>query len=140
LASAVFVDEKGQTLLLPPPKNTKEKATADHVPTLVSKMWHFPTLSVTGEPGGNLISFFRTIMPRAQRHKWQLVSAGKVRHAVTYRAITVLPFLIEVKNLPRVPGARRVPLSDISRLPVSNLTRKVARAALAAGASTPAKR
>jgi A/G-specific adenine glycosylase len=140
LAGAVFVDEKGQTLLLPPPKNTKEKATADHVPTLVSKMWHFPTLSVTGEPGGNLISFFRTIMPRAQRHKWHLVSAGKVRHAVTYRAITVLPFLIEVKNLPRVPGARRVPLSDISRLPVSNLTRKVARAALAAGASTPAKR
>jgi A/G-specific adenine glycosylase len=139
LATAVIVDGKGQTLLLPPPKNTKEKAAADHVPTLVSKMWHFPTLSVTGEPGRNLISFLRKIMPGVQRDKWQLVSAGKVRHAVTYRAITLLPFLIEVKNLPRLPGARQVPLSDISSLAVSNLTRKVARAALAA-ASAPAKR
>src|SRR6266849_9534332 len=39
LAAAVFADGKGQTLLLPPPKNTKEKPSADHVPTLVSKMW-----------------------------------------------------------------------------------------------------
>jgi A/G-specific adenine glycosylase len=139
LAAAVFLNEKGNTLLLPPPKNTKEKGAADHVPTLVSKMWHFPTLSVAGEPGGNPISFLREIMPGVQRHKWQFVPAGKVRHAVTYRAITLLPFLIEVKNLPGLPGARQVPLSDISSLPVSNLTRKVARAALAA-ASAPAKR
>ena len=138
LVAAVFVDEKGQTLLLPPPKNLKEKAAADHVPTLVSKMWHFPTLSVTGQPTGDLVAFLRKIMPGVESRKWQLVPAGKVRHAVTYRAITLLPFLIGVKNLPRVPGARQVPLSDISSLPISNLTRKVARAALAA-ASVPAK-
>jgi len=78
-------------------------------------------------------------MPGAQSHKWQLIRAGKVRHAVTYRAITLLPFLINVQKLPRVPGARQVPLDNISRLPVSNLTRKVARAALAVAASLPAK-
>src|SRR5712671_373761 len=50
LAAAVFADRKGQTLLLPPPKDTKEKASANHVPTLVSRMWHFPTVSVTSEP------------------------------------------------------------------------------------------
>jgi A/G-specific adenine glycosylase len=138
LAGAVFVDAKGQTLLLPPPKSTKEKASADHVPTLVSKMWHFPTLSVTGELAEKLSAFLRGLMPGIQSRKWQFVPAGKVRHAVTYRAITLLPFLIEVKNLPRVPGAKPVPLSDISSLPVSNLTRKVARAALAA-ASIPDK-
>ncbi len=140
LAAAVFTDAKGQTLLRPPPKNTKEKAAADHVPTLVSKLWHFPTLSVTGEPAKNLIAFLRRLMPRVQNRKWQLVPAGQVRHAVTYRAVTVLPFLIEVNNLPRFPGARQVPLSDISSLPISNLTRKVARAALAAAASAPARR
>jgi A/G-specific adenine glycosylase len=140
LAAAVFVDGSGQTLLLPPPKNTSEKATADHVPALVSKMWHFPTLSVTGEPAGKLSAFLRKLIPGVQDRKWQLVPAGKVRHAVTYRAITLLPFLIDVKKLPRVPGAKQVPLSDISSLPVSNLTRKVARAALAAAASASAKR
>ncbi len=140
LAAAVFADEKGQTLLFPPPKNTKEKAAADHVPTLVSKMSHFPTLSVTGEPAGNLIAFLREMLPGVQRRKWQLVPAGKVRHAVTYRAITLFPFLINVKNLPHIPGAKQVPLSDVSSLPVSNLTRKVARAALAIAASITAKR
>ena len=140
LAAAVFADGKGQTLLLPPPKNAKGKAAADHVPALVSKMWHFPTLSVTGEPSEKLSAFLRKLMPGFQTRKWQLVRAGKVRHAVTYRAITLLPFLIEIKKLPRIPGARHVPLTDISSLPISNLTRKVARAALAAAASAPAKR
>jgi len=140
LAAAVFVDAKRQTLLLPPPKNTKEKSSADHVPTLVSRMWQFPTLSVTEEPAGKLSAFLRKLMPGAQSHKWKVVPAGKVRHAVTYRAITLLPFLINVRKLPRVAGARQVPLDNIFSLPVSNLTRKVARAALAAGASVPAKR
>ncbi|HYS23028.1 MAG TPA: A/G-specific adenine glycosylase [Candidatus Eisenbacteria bacterium] len=139
LAAAVFVDEKRQTLLLPAPKNTKEKSSADHVPALVSRMWHFPTLSVTGEPAGKLNAFLRRLMPGVQSRKWKLVPAGKVRHAVTYRAITLLPFLINVRKLPRVPGARQVPLDNIFSLPVSNLTRKVARAALAAAASVPAK-
>jgi len=140
LGAAIFTDAEGLTLLLPPPKNTKEKTGADHVPTLVSKMWHFPTFAVTGEPAANLAAFLRRIMPGVQSRKWQLIPAGKVRHAVTYRAITLFPFLIGVKKLPRVPGARQIPLSDISSLPISNLTRKVARAALEAQALAPAKR
>src|SRR5271169_5387445 len=87
LAAAVFIDKKGQTLLLPPPKDVGEKAPADHVPTLVSKMWHFPTLSVTGDPGANLHAFVRKLFPSAQISKSRLVPVGKVRHAVTYRAI-----------------------------------------------------
>jgi A/G-specific adenine glycosylase len=139
LAAAIFADAEGQTLLLPPPKNMKEKASADHVPTLVSKMWHFPTFAVTGEPAAKLATFLRRIMPGVQNRKWQLVPAGKVRHAVTYRAIALFPFLIGVKRLPRLPGARQIPLSDISGLPISNLTRKVARAALEAQAFAQAK-
>jgi len=139
LAAAVFADGNGQTVLLPPPKNTREKASADHVPTLVSKMWHFPTLAVTGEPAGNLIAFLRKMLPGVQSRKWQLVPAAKVRHAVTYRAITLFPFLINVKKLPRILAAKQVPLGDITNLPVSNLTRKAARAALAIAALARAK-
>ena len=139
LAAAVFADGKAQTLLIPPPKSTKEKASADHVPTLVSKMWHFPTVSVAGEPGEDLVAFLRKELAEERNRNWELLPAGKVRHAVTYRAITLLPFLIEVKNLPRVYGAKQVPLADISGVPVSNLTRKVARAALATATFARAK-
>jgi len=139
LAAAVFADGRGQTLLLPPPESTKEKASVDHVPTLVSRMWHFPTVSVAGEPRKDLIAFLRKELPEERNRNWELLPAGKVRHAVTYRAITLSPFLIEVKNLPRVSGAKYVPLADISSLPVSNLTRKVARAALATAGLARAK-
>jgi hypothetical protein len=103
-------------------------------------MWHFPTLSVTGKADGDLFAFLQKLVPGVQSRKWQLVPAGKVRHAVTYRAITLLPFIIRVKKLPRFSGARQAPLADISSLPVSNLTRKAARAALAAAVSAPAER
>jgi len=140
LAAAVFTDGKGQTVLLPPPQSTREKASTDHVPTLVSKMWHFPTLAVAGEPGRDLIAFLRKQLPEEQNHNWELVPARKVRHAVTYRAIILFPFLIEVKILPRVSGAKQVALTDIFSLPVSNLTRKVASAALTTAALARAKR
>jgi hypothetical protein len=103
-------------------------------------MWHFPTLSVTGKVAGNLFAFLQKLVPGVQSRKWQLVPAGKVRHAVTYRAVTLLPFIIRVRKLPDISGASHVPLADISILPVSNLTRKAARAALAAAVSAPAER
>jgi A/G-specific adenine glycosylase len=140
LAAAVFSNGKGQTLLLPPPKNTKEKTPADHIPTLVSQMWHFPTVSVTAEPAAALAAFLGEIVPSVQSRKWRLVPAGKVRHAVTYRAITLLPFLIETRKLPFLQGAKEVSLNDISSLAVSNLTRKAARAALEAAVSVAALR
>jgi A/G-specific adenine glycosylase len=140
LSAAVFADGRGQTLLLPPPKNTKEKTPADHVPALVSQMWHFPTVSVTAEPAAALTAFLGKIAPSVQSGKWRLVPAGKVRHAVTYRAITLLPFLIKTRSLPFLQGAKEVSLNDLSGLPVSNLTRKVARAALEAAVSAPAAR
>jgi A/G-specific adenine glycosylase len=141
LAAAVFADKKGRTLLLPPPPpaktsdvqkiHAKEKTSADQVPTLVSKMWHFPTLSVNGSPAAQLRAHLHRLFPKMKSAEQQLAPTEKVRHAVTYRDVTVLPFRIEVKKLPGVPGAKQIPLADLSSLPVSNLTGKVARAALA---------
>ena len=132
LAAAVFVDVKRRTLLLPPPKAINKNGSADHVPTLVSRMWHFPTVSVSGDPEGSLRTFLRKTLDEAESRAWKLEPAKKVRHAVTYRAVTVLPFLILVKRLPRTAGSKLLRLDQISTLPVSNLTRKVALSVLAA--------
>jgi A/G-specific adenine glycosylase len=140
LAAAVFADADGQTFLLPPPHGKDEQATADHIPTLVSRMWHFPTISVDGDPVAELRKSLRKILPDAKNAKLQFVPADKVRHSVTYRAITIEPFLVYVKKLPRITGAKRVPLRDISSLPVSNLTRKTAHAALTSLTSAPKTR
>jgi hypothetical protein len=102
-------------------------------------MSHFPTISVTGEPASDLRRFLQKLVPGARSVKLQLAPLGKIRHAVTYRDITVVPFCIGVKKLPRIKGAQQVPLNDISILPVSNLTRKVARVALASMVSVPNK-
>ena len=131
LAAAVFADEHGQTLLLPPPKDRNGEVLADHVPTLASNLWHFPTIPVNGNSVANLRAHLRKLQIQTP-HGLRFVAAGKVRHTVTYREITLEPFRISVKELPRIKGAKKVPLNEITILPVSNLTRKVARAALKA--------
>jgi A/G-specific adenine glycosylase len=129
LAAAVLVDHRSRCILLPPPKVRAEKALADDIPTLVSKMWHFPTTAVSKDPASDLRRYLKsfvgaTVVPS------RFVPLRKIRHAVTYRAISLLPFLVEFKKLPRVAGAKIILLKDFSSVPVSNLTRKVARAAL----------
>ena len=137
LAAAVFADENGQTLLLPPPKEKNEEAFSDDVPTLASNLWHFPTISVNGE-NGDAVAWLRGHLRKLQiqnrNGRFRLVAADKVHHTVTYREITVEPFRVSVKKLPSIKGAAQVPLGEITLFPVSNLTRKVARAVLA---STP---
>jgi A/G-specific adenine glycosylase len=140
LAAAVFSDANGLTLLLPPSQEENKQDAADHIPTLVSRMWHFPTVSVTKNPAAELHRFLQDFLSAGKHAKLQLEPLGKVRHSVTYRAITIAPFLVNFKQLPRVPNAKRVPLREISSLPVSNLTRKVARAALAAAIPLAKKR
>jgi hypothetical protein len=92
-------------------------------------MWHFPTIAVGGDPASELRRYLKNVVG-ATRLPPRFVSLRKIRHAVTYRAIRVLPFRVELGKLPRVAGARIILLKDFSSVPVSNLTRKVARAAL----------
>jgi A/G-specific adenine glycosylase len=139
LAVAIFTDANGHTFLLPPPSAAKERASADHVPTLVSRMWHFPAVSVTGDPAAKLLVYLRKLVRGAKNGKLRVAPAGKLRHTVTYRDITLLPFRVEVKELPHIAGAKKVPLAGVSALPVSNLTRKVARAARASVAHVSVK-
>ncbi len=145
LAAAVFLDENGWTLLLPAPskENQSQESLAEYVPLLVSNLWHFPTVAVTGDSGAKLRTYLGNLIRSRRNKSLRLVPAGEVHHTVTYRYIIIKPSLIRVKRLPRIKGSEAVPLNDISVVPVSNLTHKVARAAraaLAAAVSVPATR
>jgi len=130
LAAAVFYTPRGQTLLLPPPgRKTENKPAADDVATLVSRMWHFPTVAIRKDALPELQNFLRDSLP-ARNGGHHLEPLVKVRHAVTYRNVTVLPFRVAVAKIPRIRGAKSIRLEDFAKVPVSNLTRKIARAAL----------
>jgi A/G-specific adenine glycosylase len=135
LAAAVLLDPRGRTLLLPPPHASRKQATHAEVAMLVSKMWHFPTVSVRKDPAAELQGFLSELFElRAEGRTLRLEPLSRARHAVTYRDITLLPYRVLVAKLPRVAGATSVLLSELmapSSLAVSNLTRKIARAALA---------
>ena len=136
LAAAILLDPRGQTLLLQPPTLSKGKRTHEEVSMLVSKLWHFPTIAVQTDPAGELQAHLREILPAAMtKQLLRLEPLPIARHAVTYRAITLRPFRIRVARLARISGAKTIPLSDVPSpcsLAISNLTRKAARAALAA--------
>ncbi|HXH66911.1 MAG TPA: A/G-specific adenine glycosylase [Candidatus Limnocylindrales bacterium] len=132
LASLVLVDPRGKTLLLAPPKSPRKSSSPDAVHTLVSRMWHFPTVAVQQrQPATTLMDFANETLFRGRRSFADLIPLKNVRHAVTYRAITLLPFRLAVDKLPEVSGSKSLPLADLTSVPISNLTRKVARAALA---------
>jgi A/G-specific adenine glycosylase len=128
LAALVIVDPEGRTLLLP---HGKSRAMTGHdVAVLLSRMWHFPTIQVKKDARKELRDFAASCI--GKRFAAEFQGLPKVRHAVTYRQITVLPFRAEVEKLPVIAYAKTLRLDDLSLVPVSNLTRKVAGAALCA--------
>jgi A/G-specific adenine glycosylase len=138
LAAAVLLDPRGRTLLLPPPTLSKSNAAHGQVSVLVSKLWHFPTIAVQIDPAAELRTHLHEVLPASMaKQSLQLEPLPSARHAVTYRAITLRPFRVSVEQLPRVAGAKIIPLADVaspSAHAISNLTRKAARAALVSAA------
>lgn len=132
LAALVLVDRQGRTLLLPPPKSVAKGAATPEVAVLLSRMWHFPTTQVVHDVSSEFREFLSSTIFAGQSLPKHFHTLPKVRHAVTFRQITLQPFRLDVAKLPRVWHAKSLPLSDISGVPVSNLTRKVAHAALLA--------
>lgn len=132
LAALVFVDKKGSTLLLPPPKALSRAKDSANVPALVSRLWHFPMIEISRDAAKELKVYAEQDLRCGKNRVSKLHALNKkVRHTVTYRSITVLPFRAIVAQLPRLPGAKPVALGDLSSFPISNLTRKIVRAAMA---------
>ena len=130
LVAAVFLDPQGRTLLLPPPKPGAGAARKTDVGALVSRMWHFPTTEVRRNAPIDLRDYLQDSLLGGWKLSTTFELLRKVRHAVTYRTITLQPFRVNVKKLPQLPGARILPLDGLASVPISNLTRKIAGAAL----------
>ncbi|HKV24073.1 MAG TPA: A/G-specific adenine glycosylase [Candidatus Acidoferrum sp.] len=128
LAAAVVQTPSGKTLLLPPPPKKNAQRAPEDVATLVSGLWHFPTVAVRGKAQDELQSYLLRLT--SQHSTIRSEPLNKVRHSVTYRKVVVLPFRIALASEPRISGARTIRLQNLSELPISNLTRKIASVAL----------
>jgi A/G-specific adenine glycosylase len=120
IAAAVFRDPRGRTILVRDP--------AAHLGKLFSRLWQFPAIEVIREPHSELERYLRQILHLGSE-PLKLQALPAARHSVTFREITLLPFLACVAELPQRPGTRIVPFDRLVRLPISSATRKIAAAA-----------
>ena len=107
---------------------------------LLMKLSH--ELAARADAAKELEEWLARILPPGDARKLSVQSLPAARHAVTYRSITLRPFRIPLARLPQIPGAKIFPLTEVaslSSLAISNLTRKVARAALANPAALSAR-
>jgi A/G-specific adenine glycosylase len=119
IAAAVLLDSRGRTLLVRDP--------GAHDGVLFSRMWQFPAVQFATNPAAALADHLRTEL---RFDPPPLTELAHAKHGVTFRNITLVPYYARVAALPILPRSRRLPLAQISRVPVSSATRKIARAAL----------
>src|SRR5579864_5615495 len=62
LSSAVLLDPRGNTLLLPPPQSARARPPQNEISTLVSRMWHFPTIAVEKNAEEELRTFLTQLL------------------------------------------------------------------------------
>jgi A/G-specific adenine glycosylase len=133
IAAAIFLDSRSHTILLSPPRTKNRRDQKTELGPLVSNLWHFPAVQARKDPAGELRQHLAALFPKISKHSLVLEPFPKARHVVTYRNITLLPFRVSVAQLPDHADAKIVPLADVcspASHAVSNLTRKLARAAL----------
>ena len=118
IAAAILRDGCGRTMLVKDP--------GSHDGVLFSRMWQFPAVEVARDAREELAKHLRVTLGVEDA---RLEALGEARHGVTFRNITLLPFLARVERLPKRPRTRVLPLERLSEIPVSSATRKIATAA-----------
>lgn len=120
IAAAVLHDPRGRTILV------RDPGFHDHV--VFSRMWQFPAVEVRHDPAAELRAHLADVL-HINTVSLQLEPLRAARHGVTFRNITLLPFLVRVPQLLKFPRSRIVPLVRLCNVPVSSATRKIAAAA-----------
>jgi A/G-specific adenine glycosylase len=118
IAAAILRDPHGRTLLVEDP--------GAHDDVLFSRMWQFPALEVSRHPRQQLEDHLRATLGLSVPLTLEPLPAA--RHGVTFRNITLLPFVAPVAQIPTLPRTRVLPLSRLGQLPISSATRKIAAA------------
>jgi A/G-specific adenine glycosylase len=120
IAAAILRDPRGRTLLV------RDPGAHDHV--LFSRLWQFPAVEVSRHPRAELEKHLRATLT-IDGAPLALQALPAARHGVTFRNVTLLPFLADLPRLPKAPRSRALALSRLYSLPVSSATRKIAAAA-----------
>jgi hypothetical protein len=104
--------------------------------SLFSNLWQFPSVVAEGENSK------RNLAKLLSEHyemnfaglKSQLNPLTSARHTVTFREVTLAPFLFLIDALPSPNKIRvkAIALKSVSKLAVSSATRKIAAAAIKA--------
>ncbi len=119
IAAAILRDPRGRTILVRDP--------GAHDDVLFSRMWQFPAVEVARDPAAELAAHLHDIL-KIDRASLRLEPLPTARHGVTFRNITLLPFLARVARLPKRPRTRVLLLNRLAQLPVSSATHKIAAA------------
>ncbi len=115
IAAAIFRDPRGRTILV------KDPGVHDHV--LFSRMWQFPAVEVGRHAQAELEAHIRATLGIDGVALQELPSA---RHGVTFRNITLLPYFADIDRLPKLARTRILALENLSHVPISSATRKIA--------------
>jgi len=123
IAAAILRDPHDRTLLMKDP--------GAHDGVFFSRMWQFPAIEVKRNARSELANHLRATLGV---NGIALEALPEARHGVTFRNVTLLPFLAHVEQLPAnaVIRGRVLPLESVAQVPISSATRKIAAAAAAA--------
>ncbi|HTX16021.1 MAG TPA: A/G-specific adenine glycosylase [Candidatus Baltobacteraceae bacterium] len=119
IAAVILRDPRGRTLLVQDP--------GAHDGVLFSRMWQFPAVEVARHAQIELAAHVEKIL-ELDAASLELEALPSVRHGVTFRNVTLLPFLARVARLPKRPRTRVLALDRLRDLPVSSATHKIAAA------------
>ena len=125
IAAAVLLDADGRTLLL---KHAAKKVDADSA-ALFSNLWQFPAAIVRKNARADIAEELRGIFKlKSNIHKLELQPLDAATHTVTFRRITLAPFLVRVTKLPpaRHAAQKQIALKAVLKSAVSSATRKIA--------------
>ena len=126
IAAAILQDPGGRTMLVRDP--------GIHEGVLFSRMWQFPAVEVKHDAAAELKTHLHEAL-QIDTSSLELRPLRAVRHAVTFRSITLMPFLVPVQRLTKLPRTRIVPLARLGHITTSSATRKIAAAVVTSNAA-----
>jgi A/G-specific adenine glycosylase len=135
LAVGVLLDSENRTMLVRQSNGSASTESAD----LFSRLWQFPAIVVRGDAQADITEELRGLFgANAAGRKFQVRPLDVANHTVTFRRITLAPYLIRVAKLPPADDStkKQIALSAVAKLAVSSATRKIAALASKAVANS----
>lgn len=125
LAAVVLLDSENRTMLV---RDSGDDASTESG-ALFSRLWQFPAVVVSGDALVGIVSEMRRLFGNTAAARNLCAQPLDVaNHTVTFRRITLAPYLIRVAKLPSASDAakKQIALSAVTKLAVSSATRKIA--------------